>query len=169
MRLTKNDKKAFVRAVMDDVPQVDYNEQARKLVMDWAISIMPPVVRQAYGEHPEYFENNYAGTPAGLFGAYVPVSEESRNIAKRDPEFWQQLVALGGKNKEQDTKIRELECKVRGIIESCSTLKTALERLPEFAKYLPADRDGGKITNLPVANTVTDLINAGWPKHKEAA
>lgn len=30
MRLTNSDREAFVRAVMDDVPQVDYNEQIKK-------------------------------------------------------------------------------------------------------------------------------------------
>lgn len=32
---------------------------------------------------------------------------------------------------------------------------------------LPADRDGGNTANLPaVANLVTDLMAAGWPKDR---
>ena len=41
MRLIKSDKEAFVRSVLDDVPQIDYQAQVNKLVNDWAISKLP--------------------------------------------------------------------------------------------------------------------------------
>lgn len=57
---------------------------------------------------------------------------------------------------------------VRSAIYGCSTLKQAKERLPEFEKYLPAERDGKYIPNLPaVANLVTEMMNAGWPKDQK--
>lgn len=91
MRLTKSDKEAFVRAVMDDVPMVDYDEHRHSALL----------------------------------------------------------------------------CQ-RVFAETCSTLKTAKERLPEFEKYLPTERGTTGTINLPVANTVADLINAGWPKGAQA-
>ena len=46
----------------------------------------------------------------------------------------------------------------------------ALEILPEFAKYLPQERDGKVIRSMPViANLVADLMQAGWPKDKAKA
>lgn len=41
MRLTKNMRRALVRAVMADVPFVDYHEHQTKLLTEWAVSIMP--------------------------------------------------------------------------------------------------------------------------------
>lgn len=166
MRLTKADKDAFIKAVIDDVPQIDYNEKTRTLVHNWAVARMPRVVQDAYRAHPEYFENNYVHTPGGLCGVFAPTGSKS-NISKDDPEFWKQLCELDELNSAQDKVISNLRTKVRAMIEGCSTLKTAQERLPEFIKYLPADRDGTGTTNLPVANTVADLMNAGWPKGKK--
>jgi len=49
-------------------------------------------------------------------------------------------------------------------------LKQAQERLPELVKYLPADREKTRVTNLPaVINPVAELTAAGWPKDKKAA
>lgn len=45
MRLTKFDREAFVRAVIQDVPQIDYVAQAQKLLTDAAVASMPPKVR----------------------------------------------------------------------------------------------------------------------------
>ena len=36
--------------------------------------------------------------------------------------------------------------------------------LPEFEKYLPAERDVTGTVNLPVANVLAELTNLGWPK-----
>lgn len=44
MKLTKLDKECFVTAVMADVPQIDYNELARKIVTADVISRLPKEV-----------------------------------------------------------------------------------------------------------------------------
>lgn len=167
MRLTKSDKEAFVRAVMDDVPEVDYQEQVRSKIMAWALSIMPDKVRAVYNEYPQYFETNLVNTPRGCWGVNVPIAEYVGDLGKRAPELWAELVDLGTLCTEQCQARRTLESKVRGLIETCSTLKKAHELLPEFTKYLPADRDQKVVANLPVANTVTELMLAGWPKNQE--
>lgn len=62
-----------------------------------------------------------------------------------------------------------LKAKLTAAIAACFTLKQAKERLPEFVKYLPTDRDSTGTSNLPaVANLVADLVQLGWPKDKEA-
>lgn len=169
MRLTATDKDAFVRAVMDDVPEIDYNEIARNKIAAKINELMPPMVKEAMNKHPEWLSTPaYTNTPFHLTGCYI-FAPSGFDIAKQHPELWAELIELGNANQKQNLARYELEMKVRGLIRTCSTLKTATERLPEFVKYLPADRDASGTKNLPVANLVSDLIDAGWPKHKEAA
>jgi hypothetical protein len=167
MKLTKDDKQAFVSAVMDDVPQIDYNELARKLIMDWAIAKLPDYVKRAYDEG--WVETKHVSTPGLLSYVYAPLQER---VCQEDmpAELWAQLEVLADAMKEQKEKLRQLNESVAASITGCSTLKQAKERLPEFEKYLPADRDGTGISNLPaISNTVAALVQAGWPKGKVPA
>ena len=171
MRLTKIDKDAFVRAVMDDVPQVDYDEQVRSLMNQWGFEALPAELQTMAKKYPKYFDSRYIYTPANCTGVQVvaPPDWAYRGFKEKEPEKYAQLVEIGQKAKEQTLARDALRSKVRGLIESCSTLKSARERLPEFEKYLPADRGGHGTTNLPVANTLADLVNAGWPKGEGVA
>lgn len=166
MRLTKEDKQAFVRAVMDDVPSVDYDEQVRTRLKEWGFSALPPILKAAASEFPDYFETRYIPTPIGCPGAFVicPPHLCGPCFERAVPEVWAELVVIGEKQIAQSKAHAELRSKVTALINSCTTLKQAQERLPEFAKYLPANRDGSFIANLPVANTLVDLQKAGWPK-----
>lgn len=169
MRLTATDKAAFIRAVMGDVPEIDYNELARKKIAAKINELMPPPVKEAVNKHPEWFSNHiYISTPCCLLGGYM-FAPSGFSIANQHPELWAELIELGKAAQKQNRARFELENKVKGLISTCTTLKIATERLPEFVKYLPADRDASGTKNLPVANLVSDLIDAGWPKHKEAA
>ena len=170
MKLTKYDKEAFVRSVMDDVPKIDYKAQADALARTWAIEQMPTVVAAAYAAYPQYFENHYMSLPSGLQGVYVPIPENEHMLDTRDLDIWAKLKELAQACQAQREALRSLEAKVKNSIYACSTLKQAKERLPEFEKYLPDDRDGKVTPNLPaLANLVTDLVAAGWPKDKQPA
>jgi hypothetical protein len=69
---------------------------------------------------------------------------------------------------EQQKKRWDLETKLRGVIDSFTTVKTAREALPEFAKYLP-EIDGSRCKTLPaIAGLVADLQNIGWKTPKTA-
>lgn len=172
MKLTVSDRDAFVQAVLDDVPFVDYDSQVRALLLKWAIEQMPETVRTAYTQHPDYFE--LKSFRIFKFGyAYLPVenytSDDSRFKADF-PVLYAEIESLVAKRDEQNAAKAALRQKIRAAICGCGTLKQAEERLAEFAKYLPADRDKTGVSNLPaVANLVTDLMNAGWPKDKLAA
>lgn len=166
MRLTKEDKQAFVHAVMDDVPSVDYDEQVRARLEEWGFNALPQALKAVAKEFPDYFEIQYIPTPAGFPGVFVicPPHLCGHNFERAVPEVWAELMVIGEKKMAQDKIHAELRSKVTALINGCTTLKQAQERLPEFAKYLPANRDGSFITNLPVANTLVDLQNAGGPK-----
>lgn len=166
MRLTKFDKTAFVRAVLDDVPYVDYSEQARKLAMKHLISLLPENVRTAYHANPEWIRSNRVRLPNYLQDFYGPALGYVSYDSFPD-ELKEQLAELSDAAKEQSNTRKTLEDKVTGLINSVTTLKAALKNFPEFAKYFPADRDAADTVNLPAANVIADLTNAGWPKDKK--
>ena len=64
MRLTKSDKEAFVRAVMDDVPQADYSEQVRSKLNAWGLESLPEEMRPLAKKYPDYFKAHYISTPS---------------------------------------------------------------------------------------------------------
>ncbi len=171
MRLTKSDKEAFVRSVMDDVPQIDYDEQARSLLTKWGQESIPESMRPFIATHPQYFYAVYIHTPAYLNSVHVIADPnwQDGGFKKQEPEKYAQLLELSELARAQALAHDDLRRKVSGIIATCSTLKTAEERLPEFKKYLPANRGGSGLANLPVANVLSELMNAGWPKGQEAA
>ena len=166
MRLTKHDKDAFVRAVLDDVPYVDYSEQARKLAMKHLISLLPENVRTAYHVNPEWIISYHVSLSRYLQGFYGPALGYD-SYENFPDELKEQLAELSDAAKEQSSVRNTLEDKVTGLINSVTTLKAALKNFPEFAKYLPADRDEAGTANLPAANVIADLTNAGWPKDKK--
>lgn len=165
MKLNKYDREAFIRAVMDDVPEVSYDEQARKLVTTAFVSKLPPKIRASWND-PELRGfvkcDTYFHTPGSLNSLSVPPVDFAT------PELKAQLHELAAKKDEQRKAREALENKVEAVISTCSTLKQAHEQVPEFAKYLPEDRDATGTANLPaIANVVAELTKAGWPKGKK--
>lgn len=170
MRLTKYDRQAFVKAVLDDTPQFDYENQAHKLVREFGITTYPEELRPFIKKYPDFFQANYVTMPSYIGNLYAKIHQDYTGSAleKHAPELWAQLVELAQLEKEQRVARNALEAKLEAVISSCSSLKIALERLPEFAKYLPQERGPSSLTNLPVANLVADLMALGWPKGAEA-
>jgi hypothetical protein len=166
MRLTKTDKQAFVTAVMNDVPEVDYNEICRKEVTAWCDARMPEEVKAVMKKYPEWINQTYFSTPYGLSNVSIVAPESI--YTDGCGEFGTRLHELARLKKLQDEQRGDMKRKVEAMIEPCTTLKQAKERLPEFEKYLPKERTGTGVGNLPaVANVVAALMEAGWPKDKE--
>ena len=165
MKLTNSDRNAFIKAVMDDVPTIDYDEVCREKVKKWALARAPETIKAAYAEAPNYLSHKYYYTPGSLCGAYGIGDSDYSEISKIDPDFNNELRELASLKDAQIQKNRELEGQLRGVIFSCTTLKKAKELLPEFEKYLPADRDSVVDRAMPViSNLVASLTEAGWPK-----
>lgn len=168
MRLTQYDRDAFVTSAMDDVPMVDYDEQAKKLVLDHLRKVLPSDLQDAITKYPEWFDARTINLPGSLqnFATRLCNQGYSDNFLAKWPECVAQLKELAAAKKEQNAKRSALSQQLRVAITACNTLKQALEALPEFKKYLPEDRDGDKkCRQMPViANLVADLTNLGWPK-----
>lgn len=165
MKLTKADREAFVNAVMNDVPIVDYDEMAQKLVREHIVSLMPAKIRAVYEDKKvvTYLDTQYVHMPGCLDSFRMPGVYDFKVVGELR-EKCEALAAL--KNTQYESRYH-LQGQIAGVIQSCSTLKQAMERLPEFIEYLPADRDGTGMANLPaISNVVAELVQAGWPKDK---
>ena len=166
MRLTKSDKDAFVLAVVQDIPKIDYQEQVRALIHDDSIAQLPAKVQAIARdkalchclETSSWWRSQFGSIrvyePRGC--SYTPTEEVQTKV--------DELTQL---HNEQEARLEAARAKLRGAIEPCTTLKVALERLPEFEQYLPKQQE--KSVYLPsIANLVADLATLGWPKDKAA-
>lgn len=164
MKLTNSDREAFIKAVLDDVPQTNYDEEARRKVQAFAVSRLPAELQAVYKQHSAYFETVWFHTPGCLNSVYA-VGHTSWDIKEVDKALWQELQELSNQKRAQLVTQTELHQQLKAAIYSCSTLKKAKEMLPEFVKYLPEDRNGVVDRSMPiVSNLLTTLTNAGWPK-----
>lgn len=167
MRLTNFDRDAFINAVMDDVPSIDYQTQADKLARDGLEQSLPDDLLAVIKKYPQHFDVERVGTPHPLNSVAVRGPFKYESLEKL-PKLEAEIKKLATKAQAQKEARRDLRSKIHGAIYGCTTLKAAQERLPEFVKYLPQDRDGKITANLPaVANLVADLTKAGWPKGKK--
>lgn len=172
MRLTTHTRAAFVAAVLNDVPCMDYQEEARIAVQKWAVDHLPPKLRALYKEFGGYFNCEYINLPGMLSSVRVvtgSTGSDMRAAMQADAPFWARITELSKLCNEQNEARKALRAKVGAAIAACTTVKQAHERMPEFAKYLPS-LDATVDRTVPVvANLVAELAAAGWPKGTKPA
>lgn len=168
MKLTNTIRDAFIRAALDDVPKIDYFDQACSLVLADSIAQLPPKV-QAIAKDKSLSHFIEAGghhiSGIGYVTAYRGRSMDYRPTA----ETAKKLDALRDAASKQDASRDALRSKLHAVAYSVSTRKALADLLPDFAKYLPADEAAALRTAPVVANVVADFVKAGWPKNKKAA
>lgn len=166
-RLTVMDKEAFIRAVLADVPRIDYHEEIKKVLDAYLAEIAPAAVLSVFKKHPEYFDQRQVrtyGEAGHYYGEHYLVPEGFD--LEEPPAPLVRVKELLKAQGAQSAALNTLEVKVKGMIRGFTTVAKAKEAMPEFAKYLPDDT-AAPSKNLPVANVVGDLIRAGWPKDKQ--
>lgn len=180
MNLNQYSRQAFVTAVMDDVPSIDYCSQFHNLVNEDLLVQAP--TKQVYECLKDPKSKPYVLHPYGHFEG-TTTDENGRMLRCRDVDV--QVVAtfvdyepsadaaarlrdiLLAAQKQANAR-KALEAQVTSAIGACRTLRQAHERLPEFAKYLPEVK--AQSTMLPaIANLAAELVKAGWPKGAVAA
>jgi len=163
MRLTKLDRAGFVAAVMADVPMVDFGQKAHDALLSDAVAKLPTQIRAIWKDASlrGFIRCDYTYyTPRGLSNVYLPIAGFKPSL---DTEVF--IKKCADDHAAQIAQHAELRDKVLGMINACTTLAQAIERLPEFVQYLPKERVGSDTKNLPaIANVVGDLTKAGWPK-----
>jgi hypothetical protein len=176
MKLNATHRSAFVRAVMSDVPRQDFNEELRSLIETDNLEQLPKQMKPIYldkalqpylmnGSATSARNNVYLPCKTDKWGNQRQVFLDSICVTR----FYQisapaqkKIDALYAKYVEQERARSALEAKIDAVITGCGTLKLALERLPEFKKYLPAEEVKG--TMLPaIAGLAADLVAMGWP------
>ena len=178
MKLTKYHKETFVEGVMRDIPKTDYSDRVAKIVHDDMEKQASPALKRAladreirpmllssetYYVESIHVDNRFYGrydvgmSSVPIHKGYSATDDAKARIAE--------LMTLAVTQHIERKALRE---KVTSAIGACSTLKVALERMPEFAKYMP--EEASPTSFLPaIANLAADLINAGWKVPKTAA
>lgn len=154
-RITKYDKEAIVRAIMNDVPVVDKAKRKAELQAN-IVKLMSPECRKVFKNTPDALRTYHLGE------IIYDGNWSSRDIIRGDVPT-EKVDELCEKYKEEDKQRHDVRVKIKGAIEACSTYKQLMTRLPEFEKYYP--KPDAPATNLPaLANVVADLSKLGWPK-----
>ena len=172
MRLTKNIREAFVRAAMNDVPHIDYQEQAKALAEKNLLEIMPASVKKLLKDKDAepWINREWVYLP-GTFSSISGISVRGDNyiIKHKSPKTWDEIEKLSALAKAQSESREVLRRKLNACAESVTTRKALVDLLPEFEKYLPADEKAAIKTLPAVANVVADFAAAGWPKGTKPA
>lgn len=160
MKLTNTIRDAFVRAAMDDVPSIDYDEKIRAEAMKAAVALLPAKVRAAWldKEARQFIATNYLTVGNTSVSAPGVGTNEWREKLRG---VCAELVAAEGIQREQRGNLR---ARLKAVAYSVSTRKALADALPEFEKYLPADEAAALRTVPVIANVVAEFVQAGWPK-----
>lgn len=165
IRLTNYIRDAFINAAMNDVPQVDYQAQIIKLVMEDITKQLPIVIQDALNSPAA--KDYISKISASYGGVYieVPGTVAQRyhhpTLTKPAQAKLEKLVAA---KDAQTTERSVLRGKVHAAAYGCNNRKALAELLPEFEKYLPAEEEKTCRTLPAVANLMADFSKAGWPK-----
>lgn len=169
MRLTNFMRDAFIRAAMQDVPQIDFDVQAEKVAKDALAKLFNkefPTLDYVKCSQNAWFNHNNTNTP-GTLRSFSVVTPSYDYLKLHDQKTWKVLEDLSKKKHEQAQQRSSLESQLRSVAYSCTTRKALAAALPEFDKYLPADEPAAA-RNLPVvANVLADFVKAGWPKQNQ--
>ena len=156
MKLTKYDRLSIVRAIMADVPKPDKTKR-REEIQAAVVKAMSPAVRKVFKDFPQALRTSHTGDLT------CNDRYDSRSIVVGDVTE-EMLDAILKPYREEDVARHNAQAKLHGAIDSCTTRKSLMERLPEFEKYFPAE-SAPLSKNLPaLANVVADLSKLGWPK-----
>jgi nucleoside diphosphate kinase len=148
MKLTKYNKEVFVKAVMADIPDPDFNK-TKDAIQTAVVNGMSSEASALYSIKPKALKHD---TVYDVIPRYRGVT-----IAVGDADYlkiikpWQEIFYA-----RQDAESKLLDA-IKGI----TTLKRLQETFPELVKYMPSEDT--KTSNLPALNNVmVDLVKIGW-------
>ena len=171
MRLSTTLRSAFVRAVMDDVPFVDYDEQLRQLAQKVVDSYRPAALVRALALDPniqDWLNRDYQFIHKYQQSFCLVGSMQSLDRLNADKALTLAAVNLRKLQQAQQEKRSALEAKLKASAQACQTRAQLAKAFPEFEKYLPTEAGNSKC--LPaLANLMSDFMAAGWPKQPASA
>jgi len=151
MKLTKYEKEAIVRAIMQDVPTKPDNILRAEIQAAFVAGMSAPVLK-LYKTHPKALKTE--SVPSWDSGLSYRT-----DFIVGDADVKKAMETFNAQKKARD----EAHSKLSAAVMGCNTLAQLKKLLPEFISYFPSETEPTK--NLPaVANMVADLSKLGWPK-----
>jgi len=154
--MNKSQKEQFVYDVLKSLPHVDFVEQARVLLCNDAIGLLPKELKT----YTDYLETCYVS----INGGNCMSVRVRNNRYKPSDEIKEQVISLHEKHVEQKAKLKSAENELYALIKSCNSVKRAKEILPEkLHKFLPDEAQ--KVTSntaLVSENLIKNLEQMGF-------
>ena len=174
MKLTNLNKKAFVQAVMGDIPTEQFEDDIKTAVQSVAISMCPPEIQKIWKNNSL---RGFLKTCTARVGAWSGHADQLRvqfvswsGEESRDEKHLlahPDIKTLATKREAQAQNLHDVKAKLISAINSVNTVKQAKELFPEFIAYLPDEAQApSKYAPAVIANLSADLIKLGWPKDK---
>lgn len=160
VRLDKYAKAAFVEAAMQDIPNIDYTETFRALVVADVVRSLPEKVRAVYDDETTrpFLETRWKYLDdCRCMGSVSVINNPAWSPAQETIAEARRLHELFETQRDKRNTARAM---LETSIEPYNTLEKALKALPDFAKYLPTPEEPTR--NLPVANLAGNLSALGW-------
>lgn len=156
MKVTKLQKEAIVRAIMQDVPKPDKSKRHAK-VQAALVKAMSPECRKLFAKRPDVLREHHTGDIT-----YDGSGWDKRHVTLGDAPKGT-IDEILKPFRAEDDAYNEAKQNLKNAIMACTTLKALQTTFPEFIKYFPTETQPTK--NLPaLANVVADLSKLGWPK-----
>ena len=105
MKLSNTLKKAFVSAVMRDVPKIDYSEQTKKCAIQHLERLIPGEVLVAIKKHPDWFESTAYHTPGKLPSVFVLSPRGHYSLLQKDEQAWKELTVIAEAHARQEANL----------------------------------------------------------------
>lgn len=153
MKLTKYEKEAIVRSIMQDVPTKP-DHLLRAEIQAAFVAGMSDLIKKVYKTHPKALKTESVSS-------WDSVLSYRTDFIVGDADVNKVMAPFKEQKKARDDAYNKLSAAVNG----CNTLAQLKKLLPEFISYFPSETEPTK--NLPaVANMVAELSKLGWPKSK---
>lgn len=167
-RLLNAERDTVRRAILEHVPQIDYDAAASKVATDRAVAALPPEAKKLWRDastrgllrtetvYVPWPNEEREGGSWCAFSLPVPGFRDTTEALIRGDLEIQQLVR--DKLAQQNLR-RHLDRELKINLASVSTHEDFAKRWPELAKYLP-DGSGAKVANLPATTQLLDDLKA---------
>lgn len=156
MNLSKHAKRSIVRAIMGELPSIDYDQMAKDVQAKF-VAAMSPECQAVYAKTPNALVTDHIYNVFGYCKSMYVGDLTEKEIEKITAPY------------KQMTKEREeIETKLNAAFAPIRTRKQFINQFPEFSQHAPAE-DGTCATLPAIANIVADLVKLGWePKVTKA-
>lgn len=158
MNLDKYVKQSIVRAIMAELPRVNF-KALRVEIQDKLVAAMSPECQALYVKAPNALASRHV---TRVVDGHYSVNFVSGDLTE---EVFAEIIKP---YEEAYTHRADIETKLHAAIAPIRTRKQFINRFPEFSQHAPAE-DGTCATLPAIANIVADLVKLGWePKVTKA-